>query len=435
MNSVKCYISNKTIKKVFFIYPNLSKKEDDFSYLSETENCLNQINNLARNHLPDFRILKMDIFINCKNPPEFVKVENDIRRLVNNFELESRKKLFDVPILIIAQPPAKGLKVAIEITTLLLEQSKYNYEYVKNENSEYCKLSMGEAIEVYGFLTNSVNDFSGIGKSVYEIASNGFKEMKKILDDNILDYGNIVRQWGYIGGITNFDFLSKSEVRKEPFDSAQDDKCENYQMFNIARAEHYKVSEWEKGYPSATGIGANVKGCSIEFVAVNDTPDKIIIPLHNPRQIDAHGYTKKQFDNLQKSDEKKERDTPKFERGKIVITDNFMDIYVSGTAAIIGEDSVMKGISEQTQTTIDNILKLCSKENLKEHGIKIENDLPPFTSVRTYIKNKKDTSIVGKICRERFGDIPILYVIADVCREELLVEIEAYINCKIERSN
>ncbi|OFY96500.1 MAG: hypothetical protein A2309_08145 [Bacteroidetes bacterium RIFOXYB2_FULL_35_7] len=171
--------------------------------------------------------------------------------------------------------------------------------------------------------------------------------------------------------------------------------------------------------------------------------------MHNPKQSDAHRYTGKNFNNLLNPalirgnfrDKSKsfnindESDTPKFERGKIVITGETLDLYVSGTAAIIGEVSVSGDIREQTKTTLDNITKLCSKENLEEHGLFIEGDLPLFSGVRAYIKYPQDIPVVEKMCRKKFGDVPILCVIADVCREELLVEIEAFLNCNIDIQN
>jgi hypothetical protein len=45
--------------------------------------------------------------------------------------------------------------------------------------------------------------------------------------------------------------------------------------------------------------------------------------------------------------------------------------------------------------------------------------------LRVYLKRPEDYGRVEAICRERIGDAPAVYAVADVCREELLVEIEA----------
>ena len=45
--------------------------------------------------------------------------------------------------------------------------------------------------------------------------------------------------------------------------------------------------------------------------------------------------------------------------------------------------------------------------------------------MRVYIKRGEDFSRCKAVCEGRFGQTPTVYAIADVCREELLVEIEA----------
>ena len=44
--------------------------------------------------------------------------------------------------------------------------------------------------------------------------------------------------------------------------------------------------------------------------------------------------------------------------------------------------------------------------------------------VRIYIKRQEDFEKTRAICRSRLGDLPTIYAVADVCRPELLVEIE-----------
>jgi hypothetical protein len=41
-----------------------------------------------------------------------------------------------------------------------------------------------------------------------------------------------------------------------------------------------------------------------------------------------------------------------------------------------------------------------------------------------YIKFPQDHAKVRAICEARLGELPIIYAVADVCRDDLLVEIE-----------
>ena len=45
-------------------------------------------------------------------------------------------------------------------------------------------------------------------------------------------------------------------------------------------------------------------------------------------------------------------------------------------------------------------------------------------SLRVYVKYKNDIQEVKNICERYFPNLQILYVVADICRPELLVEIE-----------
>ena len=48
----------------------------------------------------------------------------------------------------------------------------------------------------------------------------------------------------------------------------------------------------------------------------------------------------------------------------------------------------------------------------------------PLTRLRAYVKRAADIPTVREVCEARLGPIPALYVKADVCRDELLVELE-----------
>ena len=53
-------------------------------------------------------------------------------------------------------------------------------------------------------------------------------------------------------------------------------------------------------------------------------------------------------------------------------------------------------------------------------GTTLEN----LALVRVYIKRQEDYERVRAVCQARLGEVPTVYAIADVCRPELLVEIE-----------
>ncbi len=105
-------------------------------------------------------------------------------------------------------------------------------------------------------------------------------------------------------------------------------------------------------------------------------------------------------------------------------------VYVSGTAAIRGEGSCAgEDVAGQTRTTMENIEFLCSPENINSRGEIVTGKGREFGLLRVYVKNPDHLGQVREYMDGHYANIPKFYLYADVCRPELLVEIEgvAYI--------
>ena len=101
----------------------------------------------------------------------------------------------------------------------------------------------------------------------------------------------------------------------------------------------------------------------------------------------------------------------------------FLSSIFSGTASIIGEKTV--GIDdpvEQTEVTIQNIKRLYS--NVILNGISKNKLEPKYGHARVYVKNRSDFAGIKKVFKAHYGDLAAVYIIADICRDDLLVEIE-----------
>lgn len=123
---------------------------------------------------------------------------------------------------------------------------------------------------------------------------------------------------------------------------------------------------------------------------------------------------------------KKANQAPQFERAKLITDGKNSRVFISGTASIVGQETIGLGnIEKQTRVSIDNIELLTSEKNLKSHCPELTVFPDKYAYVRVYVKNENDFPIVKTICREYFGEIPMCFVKADICRADLLVEIEA----------
>ena len=299
-----------------------------------------------------------------------------------------------IPVTLVPQPllPDGGLSAEIYTLSGVEEihfHKKDEVAYGIIENSGY------SMIFIEGVASSVFSD--GVRQQSREV----FLKLDEILTSYGFSAGDIVRQWNYIGNIT-----SHRNGRQ------------NYQEFNDARSAYYMTSAWSNGYPAATGIGASCEGIIVGCIAFKS--DSHIYPINNPLQIAAHEYSRKVLvdDNADAL-----KTTPKFERAKLIEIGEDACCFVSGTAAIRGELSMdMKSARSQTIQTIENIEYLVSKENLIRFGCKAY-DLN-LLNLRVYIKNAADYDEVKATVDELYPQIPAVYTIADVCRDELLVEIE-----------
>jgi hypothetical protein len=232
-------------------------------------------------------------------------------------------------------------------------------------------------------------------------AEKAFMCFGDFLADVRFPVNSIIRQWNYIENILGFD-----------------GERQRYQEFNEVRSAFYAENFSETGYPAATGIGMDRGGVLIEFLAVNSR-EAITKPLDNPYQVAAHNYSS----NVLVGGKFSVKSSPKFERARYLELFGKKLVFISGTASIRGENTLGAGDpAEQTRITIDNIRSLYSPDILQKIT---DNELrPKYGHARVYLKNRSDFEIIKKTYKRNFGNLPVVYLVADICRDELLVEIE-----------
>ncbi len=139
------------------------------------------------------------------------------------------------------------------------------------------------------------------------------------------------------------------------------------------------------------------------------------MPLENPRQTAAFDYADQYSPK-----------SPKFCRAMALSCGNYATILISGTASITNSETRHVGDPvAQTHETLDNIGALISEENLCRHGLPgLGASLEGLGLVRVYVKREEDYAGIRAACEKRLGELPTIYAMADVCRPDLLVEIE-----------
>jgi enamine deaminase RidA (YjgF/YER057c/UK114 family) len=140
------------------------------------------------------------------------------------------------------------------------------------------------------------------------------------------------------------------------------------------------------------------------------------MPLENPRQTSAFDYHAKYSPQ-----------SPKFSRAMAVVQGRFVSTLVSGTASIVDAQTCHPGdVVRQTEQTIENIERLIAPENFARHGMPGAGaTLRDIAKLRVYVKHPEDYEKCREVCERLLPRVPAIYLEADVCRADLLVEIEA----------
>lgn len=338
--------------------------------------CIEQLESLIKFN----NIIGVIIFIDTNSDKEYFEKKNQI---VEIFENNNWK----FPLNIQAQ--SFNSIVSIEVW---IDDAAESIDYLDFEGVCYTRINTysGKAICGFGLTSNEEN------LQLQNQIEFSFETTIGILENEGMNLSDIVRQWNYVPGIT--------DINNETGKSLQ-----HYQVFNEIRQKYYSGFSFNDGYPAATGIGTRNGNFDLDFFAVQKNINVVKVSMSNPKQDDAYEYHQEHLlgDTINGTLKK----APLFERAKMLKTNEGSILFVSGTASIIGQETVGIGdVKKQTEITINNMNALVSNNQ--------------FTHLRAYIKNEKDISIVKSVCDSYFPEVSISYLQADVCRNELLVELE-----------
>jgi enamine deaminase RidA (YjgF/YER057c/UK114 family) len=322
---------------------------------------------------------------------------NELRTLMRDFYGP------DLPVItFVPQHPCDGKLVAIEALGIAGDDEEVEIE----RWSEHVVIARhnGSRWVHFGQIVPQTS-----ATSVYARAFNCFGQIRSLLANAGVHFDETIRTWIYQGNITG------SEGRYE-----------RYQELNRARTDFFRHRKFCPGllppsheaavYPASTGIGTDNHDLVMSGIAFATEHEEIVaVPLENPRQTAAFDYASRYSPT-----------SPKFSRAMALSCGQFAMIFISGTASITNSETRHVGdVEAQTHETINNIEALISEQNLTRHGLPSHGTtLDGLSHIRVYIKNARDYARVRAVCDMRLGGLPAIYAVADVCRSDLLVEIE-----------
>ena len=246
---------------------------------------------------------------------------------------------------------------------------------------------------LFGVIEVDESRFAGVpGKTALQAASEeAYDRVFRLLDAQGLP--QLWRVWNYLAAINE-----------------ESDGLERYRQFNIGRQDAFLA--YHRGttgnVPAACALGVSGGPVSIAFMA-GKTP---AVPVENPRQVSAYNYPSEYGPR-----------SPTFSRAALVYPPGQEILFISGTASIVGHRTVHLGdVAAQTTEAMANIAAVVGEANRAARG-------PAYAlselSYRIYIRHAGDFAAVRAALASLIGAAEAVYVQADICRADLLVEIEA----------
>ncbi|MCB1906679.1 MAG: hypothetical protein KDH15_04860 [Rhodocyclaceae bacterium] len=186
---------------------------------------------------------------------------------------------------------------------------------------------------------------------------------------------------------------------------------ERYRRFNAGRqlAFESRGRALEGAVPAACAVGTGGERFDIAFLATRDD----FVPIENPRQTSAYHYPAEYGER-----------SPTFCRAALLPQRGGDLLMISGTAAIVGHRSLHAGdVLAQTREAMANIEAVLGRAD--EHGSGGRHRLGELMYT-VYLRRRDDLAAVGRLLATEYQlRRRPMFVEADICRSELLVEIEA----------
>jgi len=180
--------------------------------------------------------------------------------------------------------------------------------------------------------------------------------------------------------------------------------AERYKQFCEGRANGMGAF-FAEGFPAATAIGHHGPAGRLQvYLLACDQPGERI---ENPRQVSAWCYPRQYG-----------RTPPSFARAMLLPAQDALAI--SGTAAVVGHASAHEDdLHAQLEETFTNLEALLARGRLAP-GFDTQSPL------KAYVRHPADAAQVREFITRRLPGVPVLLLHGDICRSELLVEIDGW---------
>ena len=209
-----------------------------------------------------------------------------------------------------------------------------------------------------------------------------------------LGYPHLLRVWNYF-----------------PHINRETDGLERYQRFCAGRYQAMAegLSDFPRTLPAGTAVGTMSGPLKIHFLAARQPGTHV----ENPRQVSAYEYPRAYGSR-----------SPSFARATLRLSISGSHLLIAGTASVVGHMSEHIGeCHNQTLEIIHNLNALITHTE-QLHGI-TRGQWDGQALFKIYIRHPEHFATVRDILKEQLpSHTQVLYLQGDMCRSELLLEVE-----------
>jgi chorismate lyase/3-hydroxybenzoate synthase len=243
----------------------------------------------------------------------------------------------------------------------------------------------GDEDLMLGELILSERDFGGIGTTTHE----AYRRLLDYVPGS--GYPYVLRIWSYFSRINEGA-----------------GQAERYRQFCVGRQLALERA-WFEADPAATVIGMPDRSDRLRLLwLASKTPGRM---LDNPRQMTPRNYPPEYGP-----------EPPRFSRAALWQCARGNALFISGTASVVGHSSRHPGRLDnqlaETKRNLDSLLEIAND------AAGVDSKYGAGTVFRAYVREEEHFYATETFLREAFPGAAFAVLQGDVCRQELLCEIE-----------
>lgn len=247
---------------------------------------------------------------------------------------------------------------------------------------------------LFGLIAVPEGGFKGDAEKtpLRQATESAYRQVFTLLDK--LGYAHPFRFWNYFPDINGHSY-----------------GLERYRQFNLGRQDAFLAHRRQVtgNVPAASALGSAHGPLTIAFLAGHVHP----LSIENPRQTSAYEYPQQYGPR-----------SPTFSRAGLVHLGKEEVLFISGTASVVGHTTLhATDVVAQTRETMTNIKAVLAEANRlsSQSGFDLDD-----LHYKVYVRRPTDLAQIRAELEHCVGDAPkAVYLQADVCRQDLLLEIEA----------